>query len=175
MGGLGFGARIGGAWGDRRGEVGPRYARLEFGIGVLGLLAPWTLQLIDSIFAALQGAGGIWLKALLAFAALAPATLLMGATLPLVARAALHDEAETQRAVGLLYGWNTLGAVLGVLLTQFFLVTRIGMSGRCSAAAGWARFRATWQRKNVALARVSATRHGSPWRPECWACRSRLR
>ena len=128
MGGLGLGARLGGVFADRPGAVAPRYARLELGIGVLGLLAPWTLGGVDAIYAALHGAGGAWLKAGLAILALAPATMLMGATLPLVARAGLHEEPDTQRAVAWLYGMNTLGAVAGVLVAQFALLTTIGIA-----------------------------------------------
>ena len=54
-----------------------------------------------------------------AFVALALPTTLMGATLPMLARYAVAEEAQIGRRIGMLYAMNTAGAVAGALLTAF--------------------------------------------------------
>ena len=63
-----------------------------------------------------------------AFAALALPTTLMGATLPMLARYAVAEEAQIGRRIGLLYAMNTAGAVFGALLTAFFLLPELGLT-----------------------------------------------
>lgn len=127
MAGLGLGAWLLGRWADRPGSPAARYALLEAGIGAWALLSPWVLDGIERLFVLLGGAGGLFTKALLGLLAILPATLLMGGTLPVLARALVGRGAETQRAVGLLYGINTLGAVAGTLLAGLWLLERLGM------------------------------------------------
>jgi spermidine synthase len=64
------------------------YAALEFGIGVIGLLLLWGMPLISGVYTAWAGAGagGLIVRGLIAALCLLPPTLLMGATLPAVAR-----------------------------------------------------------------------------------------
>lgn len=127
MAGLGLGAWWLGRWADRPGSPARRYALLEAGIGVWALVAPTALDLVEATFVALGGAGGLPVKALLGLCAILPATLLMGGTLPVLARSLVGRGEETQRAVGLLYGINTLGAVLGALLAGLLLMERFGL------------------------------------------------
>src|SRR5262245_42404935 len=114
--------------------LGPRrhplraYAALELGMAALGLLLIFVLPLIDRLYAAtaLHGWAGIALRAALAAACLLPPTLLMGATLPAVAR---WVEA-TPRGIswlGWFYGGNIAGAVLGCLLAGFYLLRLFDM------------------------------------------------
>jgi spermidine synthase len=70
-----------------------------------------------------------------AFAALAIPTTLMGATLPLLARYAVAEEAQIGRRIGLLYAMNTAGAVLGALLTAFALLPELGLTRTIWVAA----------------------------------------
>jgi spermidine synthase len=63
-----------------------------------------------------------------------PATLAMGATLPAMER--LTAQLRSQRSIAALYASNTLGAVLGVLATAFWLIPGVGLSrsaALCSA------------------------------------------
>jgi predicted membrane-bound spermidine synthase len=53
-------------------------------------------------------------------------TFFMGGTLPAAARAIETENDNSRRGVGLLYGMNTLGAVVGCLLTTFFLLEILG-------------------------------------------------
>jgi predicted membrane-bound spermidine synthase len=66
---------------------------------------------------------------------LAPATA-MGMTLPVLVHALRAREPDFGRALGRLYGWNTLGAVLGALLGEGVLVRTIGVRGTGLCAAG---------------------------------------
>ena len=64
------------------------YAIIEGGFGVCGLLVLLILPLLDHVYAAIGGSGffGILLRAVIAGICLLPPTLLMGASLPAVAR-----------------------------------------------------------------------------------------
>jgi hypothetical protein len=64
------------------------YAMIEAGIGVCGILSLFGVPLIDHIYAAVagQGAWGIVLRAVVSAVCLIPPTLLMGASLPAIAR-----------------------------------------------------------------------------------------
>lgn len=53
-------------------------------------------------------------------------TFLMGTTFPLAARAYVSDLASLGRNVGVLYSWNTLGAILGAAVTGFVLLPILG-------------------------------------------------
>lgn len=135
MAGLGGGAILFGRWADRPGEPARRYAFLEFGIGAWGLLAPWIHAGLDSVYGASGGAGGLLLRAMLSLLALAPATLLMGGTLPVILRGLVRASEDTQRVAASLYGWNTLGAVAGTLLAEWLLLPRLGLAGTSRAVA----------------------------------------
>lgn len=127
MAGLGLGAWLLGRWADRPGSPARRYALLEAGVGCCALLAPWLLDAMDALYVALGGAGGLFTKGLLGLVTILPATLLMGGTLPVLARSLVDRGGDTQRAVGLLYGFNTLGAVVGTLLSGLWLLHTLGM------------------------------------------------
>lgn len=112
------------------------YARIELLIGACGLLELLMIPLIDSIYAAVsvQGFFSIVLRAMVCAICLLPPTILMGASLPAIAR---WIEA-TPRGVswmGLLYGGNTAGAVLGCLLAGFFLLRVTDMTTTTVVAA----------------------------------------
>ena len=65
------------------------YAILEIGIGVIGLLALFGVPLVGQVYAAVgggQGFVGILARAVLCALCLLPPTMLMGATLPAIAR-----------------------------------------------------------------------------------------
>lgn len=115
------------------------YAGLEVGIAVAALvLIPVGLWLAEKILVVIFGGqpappssslGGTSLFYLIsAFAVLLVPTTLMGATLPLLARHAIHNEQEIGRRIGLLYASNTAGAVGGALLGALVLLPRFGLS-----------------------------------------------
>lgn len=99
------------------------YAWLEIGIAVLGASILLLFPLISTIYAAIGGEGviGVAIRAIIAAIFLLPPTILMGATLPAIAR---WVEA-TPRGVswlGFFYGGNIAGAVFGSLLAGFYLL-----------------------------------------------------
>ncbi len=96
------------------------YAGLELGIACCGVLVLLGVPLIGGAYTALGFSGPI-VRAIVAGVCLLPPTLLMGATLPAVAR---WVEATPQGVswLGFFYGGNIAGAVLGSLLTGFYLL-----------------------------------------------------
>jgi spermidine synthase len=99
------------------------YAFLELGIAVIGLLVLFGMPLVNGLYTAWAGSGvlGIVLRALVAGLCLLPPTILMGATLPAIARS-LETSPQGVSWLGFFYGGNILGAVVGSLLAGFYLL-----------------------------------------------------
>ena len=114
---------------------------------------------VDQLYAACAGHGlsGILLRGVVCAACLLPPTLLMGATLPAIAR---WVEA-TPRGVswlGFFYGGNIAGAVFGCLLAGFYLLRVHDMATATYVAAA----------VNAAVALLAlalASRRRTPRRP----------
>ena len=70
--------------------------------------------------------GGLGIKAAYAFAVIVPSTLFIGATYPLAVRLATEAAPQTANASGKVYAWNTIGAIIGALLTGFFVLPLLG-------------------------------------------------
>ncbi|PYR82136.1 MAG: hypothetical protein DMF87_02725 [Acidobacteria bacterium] len=111
------------------------------------------------------------LRLLIAFLLLLIPSTAMGLTLPLLTRAVLRDEAGFGRVLGALYGWNTLGAMAGVVAGELFLVGRFGVRGTALAAGGLNLFAAAvasllsiWESEygDRATQGVESTRHRTP-------------
>ena len=51
----------------------------------------------------------------------------MGATLPIISKYYVTDNSKLGRQIGILYGVNTLGAVVGCLLTGFVFISALGV------------------------------------------------
>ena len=111
------------------------YAWLELGIAAMGILILVGLPLLGNLYIASVGYGflGILFRALLCAVCLLPPTLLMGATLPAIAR---WVEATPQGVswLGFFYGGNIAGAVFGCLLAGFYLL-RVYDMGRATLVA----------------------------------------
>jgi spermidine synthase len=104
------------------------YAAIEGAIGVCGLLVLWGVPLIDKIYAAIGGEGmfGIVLRAVVCAICLLPPTLLMGASLPAIARW-IETTPRGVAWLGFFYGGNIAGAVFGCLLAGFYLLRLFDM------------------------------------------------
>ena len=123
------------------------YAMLEVGIAAFALLILVGLPYAGGLYVAIGGSGALGLLSRTALAALCllPPTLLMGATLPAMARWV----ETTPRGIswlGLFYGANTTGAVVGCVLAGYYLLrvydmtvtTWVGVAiNVLVAAAGW--------------------------------------
>ena len=99
------------------------YALLELGIGIMGIVLLSVLPLIGKFYigAATQGLWGHLLRGMVCAFCLFPPTVLMGATLPAIAR----WTTSTPRGVswlGFFYGGNIVGAVCGCLFAGFYLL-----------------------------------------------------
>ncbi len=99
------------------------YALLEAGIGIFGLLILFGMPNATWFYVAHVSAGlaGIWLRGLFAAAWLLPPTVLMGATLPAIARWVKTTPSGVSW-LGFFYGGNISGAVFGCLLAGFYLL-----------------------------------------------------
>ena len=97
-------------------------AALEIGIGVIGILMPFLLPVIQSAYITLAGHGplGVLWRALVSACILVPPTLLMGATLPAVAR--WSRVSGNPGNIGLLYMANIAGGAFGTALAGFYLL-----------------------------------------------------
>jgi spermidine synthase len=99
------------------------YAALELGIGAIGIAILFLVPWISHIYTANGGRGlsGILLRGAVAGVCLLPPTVLMGATLPAMARW-VETTREGVSWLGFFYGGNIAGAVFGCLLAGFYLL-----------------------------------------------------
>jgi predicted membrane-bound spermidine synthase len=131
MGGLGFGSLILGRRADRHPNPLLFYARLELGIAAAAAFSPLLIAGVRAVYLGLGGSArlgvvpGTAVRLVLAAVVLGLPTFLMGGTLPAVARAVRKDRGR--RSLGLLYGANTLGAVLGALVTTLLVLEVLGV------------------------------------------------
>ncbi len=139
MAGLALGAGLAGPFARRVKRPVLVYGLLELGIALAALAVPLLLELARGLQVQLIGgqpgppdAGALSSTVfylVCAFFILGIPTALMGATLPILARQAVHAEDQIGRRVGLLYAMNTAGAVAGTLVAAFVLLPRLGLRG----------------------------------------------
>jgi spermidine synthase len=112
------------------------YALVELGIGLLGIAVLPAMPYVGRFYAAGAGHGlrEILLRGAVCAACLLPPTLLMGASLPAIAR---WTQAAPQGVswLGFFYGGNIAGAVLGSLLAGFYLLRVYDVTTATLAAA----------------------------------------
>jgi spermidine synthase len=146
FGGMAIGASVGGRIADRMRSPLRLYGVLELVLVAVVLITPITFGFINDayrgIYPALEGTPFLALaRLILAVLALAPATIMMGATFPALVRHFTRSAALSE-AFGRLYSANTLGAVVGTLLAGLILIELFGLSGAlrigaaCSGIAG---------------------------------------
>jgi spermidine synthase len=111
------------------------YAYLEIGIGICGLVVLFLVPALGNLYTKIAGSGGISivLRALVASICLIPPTLLMGATLPAIARW-VETTPKGVSWLGFFYGGNLAGAVSGSLLAGFYLLPNYDMPTATYAA-----------------------------------------
>jgi spermidine synthase len=98
-------------------------AALEAGIAAFGILIPLALPYVQQAYVAMVGYGyaGVLLRASACAVVLTPPTMLMGATLPAIARWFDH-RTEAASSVGFLYTANIAGGAVGTVLAGFYLL-----------------------------------------------------
>jgi spermidine synthase len=142
MAGLGLGALIAGRFADRLRRPLLGYAIAEILIAVTGVLSPFLFAWVNLAYVAIVELIGLqsvvaltFIRFLLAFVVLLVPTTMMGATLPLIVRSSLLRMEGMSRNLSLLYGVNTLGAMIGVLTAGFYLIGRVGLQNTLVIAA----------------------------------------
>jgi spermidine synthase len=141
MGGLAVGGFVAGRYADRVKRPLAVYGALEIGIGLYAVVFPYVVQLVTPVYLEVHRAmepGPVvfgLIQFLLVGSTLFLPTILMGATLPLLARFATDRLGSAGDRIGTLYSVNTAGAVLGTLLCGFILLPGIGRSDTTWVAA----------------------------------------
>jgi spermidine synthase len=116
------------------------YAALEIAVAVFGSTIVFALpiigELLRPIFQTLWNHQTILLvlRVLFSFVLLLIPTTAMGLTLPVVLEDRVLERDDFGRTLGLLYGFNTLGAVAGALVGELFLIKALGLWGTSLAA-----------------------------------------
>jgi spermidine synthase len=105
------------------------YAMLEGAIAVFGLLVLWGMPFVGGLYfkIAVHGMSGVFLRGIICALCLLPPTILMGATLPAIARW-VETTADGVAWLGFFYGGNIAGAVFGSALAGFYLLRVFDMS-----------------------------------------------
>ncbi len=135
MGGLALGSFLAGRVADRSRYRPLRlYGLLETGIGLYALVVPILFRALTPFYQAVWEHGGSESFTILALAkfvgvalVLLPPTILMGASLPVLARHVADDPARIGAKVGMLYATNTFGAMAGTFLAGFVAVRALGV------------------------------------------------
>jgi spermidine synthase len=133
MAGLGFGSLAGGRLADTSLRPLRLYGLVELAVAAMAALLPFAFTGLAEVYR------GVWPSLVerpgqlagvrfgLALAAVAPATFLMGMTLPLLTRYLVRTLDEAGARLGELYAANTIGAMAGTLLGGFVLIELVGL------------------------------------------------
>lgn len=141
MAGLGIGSFVTGLIGDRIRTPLLWFAAAEILTGVTAASTPWLLQVFQDGYVSVYPSLPNSLTALtfvrlgIAFAVLVVPTTLMGATLPLVVKSAQFSSGGLGTHLGLLYGSNTAGAIVGTIATGLHLIPDLGIHNTFVIAA----------------------------------------
>ncbi len=117
------------------------YAKLEIAVALSGLMLIFLLP-VSGVWIAepsrdLVTQGGGWplqgLRFFVAFVLMLIPTTAMGMTLPLVVKSQ-QSENRSGTVIGRLYGWNTAGALSGILLAEGLLIAMLGVTGSALVA-----------------------------------------
>ncbi len=138
MGGLALGSRLFGAYAERVANVSAsRVSRT--GPGAIAFVVFYAIRHLSTLVYALpagmnaNSAAGVGVRLMLSFVILAVPTMIMGGTLPVLIRAVTAERKDIMRNTGLLYAFNTLGAMTGAFLvgssSYVFRGHRINRSG----------------------------------------------
>jgi spermidine synthase len=133
LAGLGIGALIGSAVGARLRRALAVYGFLEIAVGCLALLMPLAFDIVATLFRStyltLPSLDVALIRFALAFVALTPVTLLMGMSLPVLTKHLVRTDPDVGERIARLYGLNTLGAVLGSVISGYALIELLGLLG----------------------------------------------
>lgn len=132
MAGLGLGSAVLGRWADRSPNPLKFYGQLETVIALVVATSPLLVELAAKSYFGLGGqqslgvGGATIVRLLLATLVLGLPTFLMGGTLPAAVRSVTAVGDVRRRALAVLYGVNTLGAVCGAFVATFWALELLG-------------------------------------------------
>src|SRR5260370_24818559 len=140
-----FGLSVGSVFGGRVADAVTRplrvYGFLELilalvSFAVTALLSHWSTWVSwMSPMLNLDSPIRLHLIVFLSLVTLSLPTILMGATLPFLVRFLARSQSELANQIGLLYGFNTLGAAIGTLCVGFVLIGMVGVNGSIFVAS----------------------------------------
>ena len=195
MSGLALGSFVLGRLADKRRDELRVYALLELLVGVTALLVPVILPALIPVCQFVYGASGdnarrvtTTVQAALCFLVLLIPTTMMGGTLPVLTACLAKRETRLGKNLSLLYGLNTLGAVVGVFLSGFVIIEWLGERSTIYlgvtinllvSLTAYLLYRADRRTVVAAPAAQSASKRGGPARrfrripprcepPSCW-------
>ena len=166
FGGMAIGSAIGGRLADRVRAPLRLYGALELVLVLVVVATPLTFRIVRTVYGGfalgLEDSPQILavVRLSLAIIALAPATILMGATLPTLTRY-LTSDAHLSQAFGRLYAANTIGAIIGTVAAGLNLIEWLGLTGAlwvgaaCSGIAGVAALMLSSRSNPVVVASAS--------------------
>ncbi|MGY3443721.1 MULTISPECIES: fused MFS/spermidine synthase [unclassified Bradyrhizobium] len=139
--GLSLGSALGGRIADKVSRPLTIYGFLELALAVVSLAVTallshwstwvgWLSPMLD-----LESPFRLPLMVALSLAILSLPTMLMGATLPFLVKFLTRTQTDLANRIGLLYGFNTLGAAIGTLTVGFVLMGLCGITGSSLVAA----------------------------------------
>ncbi len=140
MGGLALGNAAAARYGGLVRNAVRAYAIAEVAIAITGVALVYALPVLGAALAPLLRPllDHPWalnpIRLTLAFVLLLIPSTAMGITLPLLTSTVVRDERPFGTALGQLYGWNTLGAVVGVVAGEMYLVGALGVRGTALVA-----------------------------------------
>jgi spermidine synthase len=142
MGGLGIGSFIAAKISRRIKNVHRAYALVEiilffYGLVYHNLFVNLSTWFYDSSFTASMGPSSInALKISLMGLITLPPAILLGMTFPFMANGLIRLHGDSgQRSLSMLYFTNSLGAVMGIVLTGFIFIPQYGTNGTLVVAA----------------------------------------
>lgn len=133
--GLGLGNAAFGAVADRVRSPLRLYATIEAGIALAAIALPFVFRFLRDVYPSLfplvgaETAFATSLRAAIATVVLLPATVLMGASWPALARAFEHGRESEPARAAVPYALNILGAAAGTAAAGFALPLALGIAG----------------------------------------------
>jgi spermidine synthase len=142
MAGLALGSIAAGVVADRVRRPLAWFGASELLIGGTALATPLVLERLQRVYVGIYP--HLWdslslltlVRFAIAFAVLIVPTVLMGATLPLVVKSSVFRAEGLGERLGLLYGTNTAGAIVGTLAAGLYFIPERGIHGTFLVAAG---------------------------------------
>ena len=121
--GIALGGGLAGSVADNKERATAAFTIAQVAIAVLSAgIYTWMVPLVPTDLT------NHWLAAY-AVVVMLPATIFIGATLPLAVRILARDETQAAVAAARIYAWNTVGAIIGAVLAGFILIPALGFEG----------------------------------------------